>query len=361
MDIISLTKKQLREALDLNTYWQNKEVVMPKSKARWLLKNERIEEDDYVAIIGLENTQIIGYTLIVPDIIQTKDHKTCKIHWIHIWCVDKNCKDGILGPYIFNKTIKILNQQVLLNSYQENTNKFFDKGPFEIINKRLRYTVFFNLEPDIIISKFPIFKYVDWLIVLCNKTIVKSVNYLNQKKLKKITAHLTYEYLNELDEETWEFLSKRCQNDFTVKTKSVINWHIDNSQYTQTPISKKFKFSYYSTGFSENIYSYTLKILEDTALIGFISYVVNGMEFNLKYFICKDNTYGEKCMAALMEHFFKSKASYIITDDTKLVQQIKNQYKPVFTYQIEKKTIAHKNMGLNFEDVLVTDRDGRFH
>ena len=60
-----------------------------------------------------------------------------------------------------------------------------------------------------------------------------------------------------------------------------------------------------------------------------------------------------------MEHFLKSKASYIITDDSKLAHQIKKQYKPVFTYQIEKKGIAHKNLA--FEDIKLTDRDGRFH
>ena len=62
-----------------------------------------------------------------------------------------------------------------------------------------------------------------------------------------------------------------------------------------------------------------------------------------------------------MEHYLKSKASYIITDDSKLANQIKKQYKPVFTYQIQKKAIAHKNLKLNFENINLTDRDGRFH
>ncbi len=359
--LITVTKKQLRDALDLNTYWQNKEVAMPKSKARWLLKNERIEDNDYVAVIGLENNEIVAYTLIITDRIQTKDHQVSKINWIHIWWVDSNRKDEILGPYIFNKTVKILNQNLLLNSYLENTNKFFAKGPFNIINKRLRYTIFFDLELNIILSRFPVFKYFKWLIILCNKTIVKGINYINTKQLKKSTNHLTYEYINELDEETWEFLSKRCQDDFTVKSKYYVNWHIDNSQYTQTPIPEKFKFSYSTTGFSKNIYSYTFKIIENNELIGFISYILDGFVFYLKYFVCKNDNYEEKCVAALLEHFFKFKASYMITDDSKVTQLIKKQYKPVFTYQIEKKTIAHKNMDLNFEDIIVTDRDGRFH
>ena len=62
-----------------------------------------------------------------------------------------------------------------------------------------------------------------------------------------------------------------------------------------------------------------------------------------------------------MEHFLKSKASYIITDDIKFAHQIKKQYTPIFIYQIEKKAIAHKNLKLNFENINLTDRDGRFH
>ena len=172
---------------------------------------------------------------------------------------------------------------------------------------------------------------------------------------------LTYEYCNELDDETWQFISQKCQNEFTVKSENYVNWLIDNSQYTQTPIHEKFRFTYSTTGYSSNIFSYSVKIFEGENLVGFLSYVLNGIEFNLKFFIYNEDTHEEKCLAALMEHYLKSKASYIITDDSKLANQIKKQYKPVFTYQIQKKAIAHKNLKLNFENINLTDRDGRFH
>lgn len=360
-NIVPLTRKQLQEAIDQNTYWQNNVVAMPKSKAIWLLKNERIASEDYVAIIGLENNEIVGYTLIIPDIIQTSKNETFKINWVHIWWVNKKYNGEIVGPFIFNKTLKILNKNVLLNSYLENTNKFFSKGPFNIINKRPRFTVFFNLEPSIIVSRIPVFKYLKWLITICNKTLIIGVNYLNYKKANKVTGPLTYEYINELDDESWQYIKEKCKNDFTVKSKNYINWQIDNTQYTQTPIQKKFRFTYSTTGYSPNIYSYTVKIMEEKSLIGFLSYVLNGLEFNLKYFICKDTTLEKKCLAVLIEHFIKSKASYIITDDSKLAHQIKKQYITVYTYQIEKKGIAHKNLKINFEGTILTDRDGRFH
>lgn len=360
LNIVYLTKSDLGVALKNNTYWNNTVVAMPKSKAQWILKNDRIEPEDHVAVIGLEKDKIIAYTLIVPDLIKVGNTHE-KVNWIHIWWVNQKYSGSIIGTYIFNKTIRVLNKNVILNSYIENTNEFFNKGPFTTIKARPRFTIFFKLDHSILVSKLSVLKHFKWLVALANNTIVRLYNQLNKNKIKNATKNLTYDYLNILDDETWQLIEKKTKNDFTVKTRDYVNWLIDNTQYTQTPISNKFLHSYSTTGYSKNIYSNTVKVIYNNSLIGVLSYVINGIEFNLKLFITKDANLTKLCVGALLEHFFKSGATYIITDDAMVAELINKHYRPIFTYKKEKKAIAHKSLNFNFNKVLVTDRDGRFH
>lgn len=356
-----LTKKSLIEALEANTFWKNKRVPIPKSKARWLIANERIASDDVCAVIGLENGEIIGYTFVISDRIQIEKNRIEKLSWIHLWWVHEKFEGHIFGMYLFNETVKQLNGKVLINSYLERNNRFFEKGPFRIINKRKRYTIFFFLDPNILIARFRFLKYFKILIKLTNYIISGIRNYFKKKRIARKTKDVSYEYVNQIDNELWLLIEKGCKEDFVLKDKAYVNWHMDNSQYTQTPVSKKFRHSFSSTGYAPNIFLHNLKVFRGNDLIGFISYVVCAREFNVKYFLVKNSSCVSECIAALLEHFFASGSSYIITDDAQLSARIEKEYHPFYIYKIDKKTILHKDVNLSFETVSITDRDGRFH
>lgn len=360
INIIALTKLALTEALENNVYWQNSRILMPKSKALWLLKNDRITADDYCAFLCLENNAIISYVLTIPDTIQLKDGALEKINWLHEWWVEPKYQGSIISSYVFNHAIKKLNKNILIESNGENAEAFFSTQ-FKSIHLKTRHTIFFILQSDIVVNKFPFLKYFKFVIDLVNVTMVKLLNINSLKKIQKRLKHITYEYINELDNQSWNFIKTNCENDFALKTKDYINWHIDNSQYLQTPISKKFNFTFSTTGFSDNIHTHSLKIIKDNQIVGFISYLFNIIEFNVKYFIPKDETYYDICVDVLVEHCLKHKATYIITDDSKLNDAINKKYFTVFTHKAEKKSKAHKTSKINLEDIVLTDRDGRFH
>lgn len=361
LKVIALTKQNLIDAINENTYWQNERVFIPKSKALWLLKNTRIEANDYCAILCFENNHLISYLLSIPDLINLEGGSQKKLNWMHEWWVAENYQSTIISSYVFNQAVKKLNKNVLIESNAENSESFFSKQ-FHTIHVKPRYTIFFRLEHSVLINKFPFIKYFKFIIHILNSTLVTLLNIKNFNKTKKsLTEDIHYEYMNEIDHDTWAFLEPRCQNDFSLKTKDFVSWHIDNSQYTQTPIAKRFHFKFSTTGFSDNIHAHTFKIIKDKQIIGFISYLFNMIEFNVKYFLSKDDAHYNICVAALIEHCLKHKATYIITDNTKLSDAINKKYITLFTYKKEKKSRIHKACDTTLNDVLLTDRDGRFH
>lgn len=359
--VVPLTKSMLRKAVDQNTYWRDTLIPLPKSKAIWLLANTRIEEDDYCGIFGFENEKIISFIYMFPDLLNINNTEVKKIYWILSWWVDSKYQNTVLATYIFNEAVNLSKKQVIIKSYAENANKFYKKQPFTIINSRLRYTIFFSLNPSILIGRYPFLKSFKFFLDKANVLIDKLVRIINKSKLKNRVKILTYDYITQLDDETWRFVEPLCKNDIILKTREYVNWQLSNQQYTQTPIPKKFPLRSLQTGISDNINLRVIKILKDKRCVGFLSYVINHKEFNIKYFLVKEEKNYDICVDALIEHFIVEKSNFIFTDDTKLANTITKRYKTIFNYKVLKNALAHNETKLDFKNLEVLNRDGHFY
>ncbi len=359
--ILPLTKKELRVAIDHNTYWNDTTVPLPKSKAQWLLLNDRIEENDYCGVLGLENNKMISFVYLIPDLLRINDKETKKIYWMILWWVNDTYADTVLGTYIYNEAINLTGKQILIKSYAEKVNDFYEKQPFEIIASRLRYTIFFSIDSSILIGRFSFLKHFKFVIDKTNVLIDNLVGFINKRKLKSRTKLLSYDYITQLDDYTWDFIAPLCKDDLIYKTKDYVNWQINNLQYTQIPIAKKYPYYSLQVGNGENIRIHNVKIILENTLIGFLSYTVNNKEFNVKYFLVKEDKNYNTCIDALMEHYIQAKTNFIFTDDSKVSETINTRFRTIFTYKITKKALAHKEIQLDFDKLTVFNRDGHFY
>ena len=55
LEVVGITKKMLRQILNKNAYWKDDIAPLPRSKASWLILNDRISEEDYCSVIAKEN------------------------------------------------------------------------------------------------------------------------------------------------------------------------------------------------------------------------------------------------------------------------------------------------------------------
>ncbi|MFD2562443.1 hypothetical protein [Aquimarina rubra] len=361
LKVIGLTKKILSEAIDKNTYWKNDLAPLPKSKALWLVANDRINDDDYCGVIGYEGDKMISFIFMFPDLLNTKDNKPKKVYWMISWWVHKTYKDTVLGTYIYNEAVNLTGKQILIKSYAENVNTFYEKQPFKVIASRLRHTIFFSLDASMLIGRFKFLKSFKFILDQMDNLTGAIIRSLNKSKLKSKVKELSYEYINQLDDETWELVKPLCDNDLIHKTKAYVNWQIDTSQYLQTPVPDKHPHKSLQTGISNNIYLHNLKIIKEDKIIGFLSYVINYNEFNVKYFLVKDEGNYNLCVDALMENFMKQRKTFIFTDDTKLSDNITKRYKTIFTHKVTKKGLAHNDTEIDSENFMMLNRDGHFY
>lgn len=361
LQVIGLTKQMLREAIDKNTYWKNDLAPLPKSKAIWLVSNTRISDTDYCGVLGYEGDTMISFIFMFPDLLNKKKDTPKKVYWMISWWVHKSYKDTVLGTYIYNEAVNLTGKQVLIKSYAENVNSFYEKQPFNVIASRLRHTIFFSLDASMLIGKFKFLKSFSFLLKPIDRFTGAIFRWMNMSKLKSSVKSLSYEYIKELDEETWAFAQPICDYDLIHKTRAYVNWQIDNNQYLQTPLPGKHPHKSLQTGISTNIYIHNLKIIKEGKIIGFLSYIVNYNEFNVKYFLVDDEENYELCVAALMENFINKRTTFIFTDDTKLSDAITKRYKTIFTHKVTKKGLAHKDTEIDKDNFTMLNRDGHFY
>ncbi|ALJ04038.1 hypothetical protein APS56_02200 [Pseudalgibacter alginicilyticus] len=359
--VINLSKKVLRDYLENDKYWCHKTTALAKSKVIWLLNNDRMGEDDVCGVIAEENNIIIGLVYMIPDTTLTSEKIEKKIYWMMYWWIADKYNGNVLSTYIYSEALRLAKNQVVVKSFAENAHSFYKKMPFKTIMSRPRYTIFFSLDPDILIAKFKFIKPLKFILNGLDYLVTKALQVYNKSKLKSNTENLNYEYINELDTQAWAFIEPLCKKDFIYKTKKYVNWQISKLQYIQTPINLKTPYSSLATGISKNIAIHNLKVLKEHKIIGFISFVVNYNELNVKYFLAENGENYNLCVDALIENFIKLQKKYIFTDDTKLANSIKQRFRTIFTHQVDKKALAHQDVDINFENQEILNSDGHFY
>ena len=360
--IVHLTKKVLRGYLDNDTYWYNQTTAFPKSKVWWLLNNERISEDDFCGVVAEENDKIVGLVYMIPDVLRTQaNEEKQKIYWMIYWWISNKYDGQVLSTYMYNEALSLAKNQVIIKYFADSATSFYEKMPFKTIAEYYRYTIFISLDPSILIAKFSFLKPFKRLLHAVDYVVSKSLQVYNLYKLKTRTQHLKYEYINELDTQTWQYIKPLCAKDFIAKTKAYVNWQINSQQYTQTPVGYKQPYKSLETGVSSNIVIHNLKILKNNVIIGFVSFLINYNECNVKYFLVEDDTNFDACVDVLIENMMRLKRKYIFTDDTRLAQSIKKRNTTIFTHSVLKKALAHNDVNLNFENRSIFDRDGHFY
>lgn len=362
LEIVILTKELLKTSLDENRFWKHENLApMAKSKAIWLCSNSRISNNDCLGILAVEEGEMVGFLFMIPDFINTYGTNQKKVFWMIDWWVAPRYKETILGTYIYNQAVRLAGKQILIKGYTENVQDFYDKQPFKVIASRLRHTIFFSLDSSMLIGRFRFLKHIKFIIDFIDSIVAGSIRSLNKFKFKSRTKNLQYDYITQLDNETWTFLEPELKNDLIYKTKEYVNWQISNTQYLQTPISQKKLIINLQTGSSHNIHIHNIKIISKGLIIGFISYTINYNELNVKYFITKDASNYDLCVDALVEHLVIAKRNFIFTDDSRLSDAIAKRYTTLFRHKVIKKGLTHNETDFDFEKFNLLNRDGNFY
>ena len=359
IDIISLSKKDLKLSLSDNTFWgaDMKTVPFSMSKAQWLLENRRIEEDDICAIIATRKNKIISLVYLVPDLINTTSGLK-KVYWSRRWWIHDDYKNTVLPTYTIKQSESLVKNQIIIKFLGKSVVDFYKKQPYTEISKRTRYFIIFNLDATLIVSKIKYLKYLKPLVYALDGASRNIISFINKKKLK--SKHLKYSYVSVINEDLWKFLEPFYSKDLVPKSKSYLNWQINNNQYTNAAVKEKLSYECLIGSTDSNIHNLSFSIYKSDKRLGFISILIRGKEAIVRYFTCENINFNI-CADALMEQLIKQKISRFQTENEQLGQYIQNKYLNVYTDKRKLYGLINKNvLDVIPEEIVINDQDGNF-
>jgi len=361
LEIITLTKRSLKEAITENKFWGSSyEAPFSLNKAKWMLENNRAEDEDVLAVLGYENHSIIAFVYLVPDLIEGEEGDLKKIFWSQRWWVSDKYKETVLSTYVKNVSLNECDNQVIIKFLGDKSKAYYEKQPFEKFSKRKRYIILFSLDYALLIYKknnlkkiAPILKFTDGL----SRRIFAIIN---GRKSRKNSNDVNYEKVELIDDDTWRFIEKHCSKDIIPKSKEYINWQINNNQYHVIKDNvNKLGYKCLLGTISQKIYNLNIVVKHDNKIVGFISGFVSGNRFIVRYFITTEAYYND-CANIMIENLINSKCTLLQTENSKLGEHVIGKYFKVYADVKELISLIHDDVTVNFENSIMTDQDGNF-
>ena len=356
LEVFTLTKKLLKEAVLENKYWNGIiEAPFSKNKAKWILENNRAEDDDALAILGYENNNVVALVYLVPDLVIGEDGIAKKIFWSQRWWVSDKYKDTVLSAYVKNMSLNECGNQVVVKFVGDNTKAYYDKQPFSKFSKRKRYIIIFSLDYGLLIHKKNSLKKIAPVLKTADSLSRKVIAVINRNKT--INKNVTYKNVQYIEDEVWSFLEKHCISDIVPKSKDYVNWQISNSQYQILKNSDKSNYNCLLGSISENINNINIVVKLNNETVGFVSAFNSKNRFVIRYFIANEANYND-CLSIMFRAFKRSKCTILQTENEKLGKLISSKYFKVYCDVKELVSLVHNDVNVDFNNSLITDQDG---
>ncbi|WP_298345896.1 hypothetical protein [uncultured Algibacter sp.] len=361
LEVITITKHKLEDAILNNTFWNGKmDAPFSKNKAKWMLKNDRANADDTLAVFAYDGKKIIALVYLVPDLITTNNNLTKKVFWSQRWWVADKYKDTVLSTYIKKLSLNASKNNVLVKFLGDNTKAYYKKQPFTEFSKRKRYIIIFSLDYELLIYKKESLKKAASLIKLADRFSRKIIAKLNRSKTKINKSLINYKSVSHLNDELWDFLNKHCVNDIVPKDKAYINWQIDNNQY-HVINNKEDKLGYKCLlgSISDKMYNSNLVVKNNDEIIGFISGFISNNRFIVRYFISDKNFYSE-CAKVLIRAVIDTECTILQTENTVLGEYVMSNFHKVYADVKPLVSLIHNDIDVDMNNAMMTDQDGNF-
>lgn len=321
MKINQYSKQDLISLPLSDRFWELKNISGIRVKLLHLLNNPVLDNTDLVLITGEENDQVVSYLSVCPEIAKLNGHSS-KIYWLNSWWVDPAFQDTGIAGFIFFKAWNTLDKKIAVSSFSGSAEQFYNRiGKFDVLKNKTRYSIFLNIDTNLILLKFSFLKPLSFLFKLmripllaCYFCLTLVLNRLLGKN------NVSVEITDCFDDNLWEFVKGKTNDDLIIKSKDYFNWKLNNH------------LSY--------------KVLQSGTIIGFLSFAnivknqnsLSNETLRVEYFL-SDNRYNKMIVFLIISLAYKLKCNRIVTESEEL-SNLLLKYRFLWFFKIKQKKNA---------------------
>ena len=325
-----LTKVELLKLIDEGEY-DCRTPFLDRHRLLGFSQNPNLEDDAPVISVALQKKRVVSHIVIIPDLFYESGDTYTKKYWFSSFWVDPNCRG--VAIYVFLKACAAIKNQIFMTSYTVSAGLFYDRlKRFKVLALRTDYAMYLAVPKHTLTTKFNFLKSFPFLVKFGNSLTRFVFGLLNSIKFNRLKNSIIYNYIENLDQETWDFIEPKLSKGLTRRTKASFNWQVNNPQYYDPA----------KPGKSQHV-----KILADGKLVGFISYIKIYDQLRVLCCLAEDVTAMKLCVVGLIDHCIKSNSDSIRTYDEILANNIRSETFLLRFLKVEERSIAHKSINLD--------------
>ncbi len=249
IDIKEITISGINAFLESEEFNTMPAIPISRHRALSHALNPHALPEDIILLLAYENEVLVGYLGAMPDELNYRDKKM-RVAWLSCMWVDSQQRGKGIAPMLLTRAHRVWQGRLLITNFIPVAKRAYDKTglftEFKIL-KGVRGYLRFNLT-EILISKKPSLKRVRMLLNIVDHIL----NAFNEVRLvigyrRLLKNRFSFEYVRDVDEETWKFIGTLSFKHLTPKTVEDFHWLMHYPWILNTPSedlnSRRYEFS----------------------------------------------------------------------------------------------------------------------
>ena len=324
-----LNKEKLARFIDSPAFNHLKNIPISRHRAVAHIKNPSAADEDILLILAYSGEELAGYLGILPDHIHLPDGRIEKCGWLSCIWVNAAIRGQGLGDQLIRKALKKWDGKVLFTDYVPATKSIYDKtGAFgkALVKTGIRIYVRADLHhilpPKRAFFKSckPVFKFSDALM-----NALLDTRFLFYKKKP---PPYRFQYVNQIDRETADFISKFQEKALFKRSAEELNWMLRYIWILSAPAGDFDSRRYHFSSLDRSFDFYCLRVFDDQErLVAFLVFAKRNRQLKLPY--CFLETTALPAVAAIINfHIAQWRVNTFTTFHPALVKHLENGRTP---------------------------------
>lgn len=333
MQIKKIYHHQLQAYIDSEEYKKTRYVAISKHRAVSHIRNPRALPNDLVLVLIYENAEMVAYLGVFADDLHFStgiEH----VGWLSCMWVNPIMRGKGIAKKLIQTVFEAWDYKILVTEFTpaahglyNRTGQFLDLAKPKGLRGYLRLNLAYLLpKKDPKWNKWrPILSCIDGLFNIPNSWRLR-LSAWNKLELKGTQ----FEYISELDEETWTFIQKQKSNELMNRGRADLNWLIQHPWLISSAL-KDYNAERYHFSATDRFFTFlNIKIYNSNLeLIGFVILSIRGKNMKVPYVYCLEGA-EEMVLKVIYKHMVDLKLDMLTVFQPLLLSAIKKGKMPFF-------------------------------
>ena len=299
MQIKEIRHHQLQAYIDSEAYKKDAHIAISKHRALSHIRNPRAKANDLVLVLVYQDLEMVAYLGVFVDDLHF-DAGVEHVGWLSCMWVNPMMRGKGVAKKLIQTVFEAWEYKILVTEFTpaaaglyQRTGQFIDLKNQAGLRAYLRPNLAYLLP-----NKNPKYLPFKGLLTLFDFA-AKLPNYLRLKGHRYSLP--TFEYLSEIDAESWQFIQQNTRPNLVKRNKEDLNWMLKNPWLIAAPMQDHSAGRYSFTALANRFHFLSIKVFDEALhLQGLLILSIKDRQLKIPYCFCKEGT--EKTMLHLIYH-----------------------------------------------------------